>query len=117
MPNGTVASITSSSNPDLFYGLRVSIFNDMQIVSISCLMIFVQGGFNNFVRDDVASQMPVHVLIYAGNRYHSDYEDVRPVSSLGMHSYLCIGAILMVTHYRVGVSRTRRLNGMRSIRL
>jgi len=26
MPNGTVANITGSSNPDLFYGLRVSVF-------------------------------------------------------------------------------------------
>jgi FAD/FMN-containing dehydrogenase len=79
MPNGTVANITNSSNPDLFYGLR--------------------GGFNNFgivttvtMKTYTQSQVWVHTIL--------------------LHWYG-----LMIIDYRVGLSRTRRINGMQSIQL
>ncbi|KAG1717771.1 FAD dependent oxidoreductase [Suillus paluster] len=40
LPNGTVTTVTSSSNPDLYFGLR--------IVNISNSHATVKGGFNNF---------------------------------------------------------------------
>jgi hypothetical protein len=60
MPNGTVANITGSSNPDLFYGLRVSVlYGDSQHLIFGD---FFQGGFNNFVRDGIVSRIPVYML-------------------------------------------------------
>ncbi|KAG1778041.1 FAD dependent oxidoreductase [Suillus placidus] len=42
MPNGTVASITSSSNPDLFYGLRGG-FNNFGIVTTVTMKTYTQS--------------------------------------------------------------------------
>ncbi|KAG2068765.1 FAD-binding domain-containing protein [Suillus decipiens] len=54
MPNGTVANITSSSNPDLFYGLRGG-FNNFGIATTVTLNTFPQsqvwGGMITFPQD------------------------------------------------------------------
>ncbi|KAG2359550.1 hypothetical protein BDR07DRAFT_1462475 [Suillus spraguei] len=54
MPNGTVANITSSSNPDLFYGLRGG-FNNFGIATTVTLNTFPQsqvwGGMITFPED------------------------------------------------------------------
>lgn len=47
-PNGDIVNVTESSDPDLFFGLKVNLpFNDLvlQIYQV----IHTQGGMNNFV--------------------------------------------------------------------
>ncbi|KAG2032409.1 FAD-binding domain-containing protein [Suillus americanus] len=54
MPNGTVASITSSSNPDLFYGVRGG-FNNFGIVTTVTMKTYAQsqvwGGLISYTAD------------------------------------------------------------------
>lgn len=54
MPNGTVASITSSSDPDLFYGLRGG-FNNFGIVTTVTMKTYTQsqvwGGLISYTAD------------------------------------------------------------------
>lgn len=54
MPNGTVASITSSSNPDLFYGVRGG-FNNFGIVTTVTMKTYAQsqvwGGLISYMAD------------------------------------------------------------------
>ena len=46
MPNGTIASITATSSPDLFWGLKVSV---RLTIVITLMLTSAQGGYNNFV--------------------------------------------------------------------
>jgi hypothetical protein len=54
MPNGTVANITNSSNPDLFYGLRGG-FNNFGIVTTVTMKTYTQsqvwGGLISYTAD------------------------------------------------------------------
>ena len=46
LSNGTATNVTESTNPDLFFALKVSQHITLEAGSADC---FVQGGFNNFV--------------------------------------------------------------------
>jgi hypothetical protein len=48
LPNGTVTDISDSTNPDLFFALRVSFQRSDQVDYFNALRNF-KGGFNNYV--------------------------------------------------------------------